>query len=193
MPVGRGLASPPLPPLPPSPGRLSRNSRTRSRPQEFPRASHRPVLPRPPLSVPPRAPVGGRGGSLLRPAEPEHRRCDKGRPYSASLHRLCAEPRLRCPRVVNLYAYVATEPAELRRSGYPGARQRPAHRGGRAGVRARGPGAGLARGPGWRDRRRYWGCWRMGVEPHRQRLTASATRSITAPSLQEPANRDPCA
>ena len=49
--------------------------------------------------------------------------------------------------VVNLYAYVATDPAELRRAGYPVGRYNDRHiEAAVAGVRARGPGVGRARG-----------------------------------------------
>jgi hypothetical protein len=88
---------------------------------------------------------GGRGGSVLRSPEPEHRRRYEGGPHGAALHRLREEPRLRRTR--------GRQPLRVRRDGPGGAAprglpggalQRQAHRGRSPGVRKGHPRVGRA-------------------------------------------------
>jgi hypothetical protein len=113
-------------PSPPSAGN-SRTLRPMAWPTNLARAPHRPVLSRPPLPVPPRAPLGGRGGLLLRPATPATGRetCAKSRRHQpvtgARLRRACAG----CASPVRPAGGKRDQPPRRR----PSTRRRPSFRG----------------------------------------------------------------
>ena len=118
--------------------------------------------------------MGGRGGSVLHPPEPEHRRRDPRGPHGAPLHRFARALGYGALEVVNLYAYVATDPAELRRAGYPVGRDNDRHieaaaRESERVVLAWGVHAARLE----RRREVLELLQRMGIEPHCLRLTAS--------------------